>query len=69
MFDKVLRRLPGSQILVALANRFVLSAAVIALGHQYGDLGAQFRQFEGTWKIISQLHMHAGTNISYMRLL
>jgi len=48
MFDQILCRLPGSQVLVALADRFVLAAAIVALGHQYGNLGAQFRQFEGT---------------------
>jgi hypothetical protein len=33
MFNQILRRLPGSQILVALAYRFVLAAAVVALSH------------------------------------
>jgi hypothetical protein len=49
MFDQILRRLPGSQILVALADCFVLAAAVVTLCHQDGDLGAQFGQLEGTW--------------------
>jgi hypothetical protein len=49
MFDQILCRFPSSQILVALADRFVLAAAVVTLGHQHGNLGAQFCQFEGTW--------------------
>jgi len=48
MFDQILCRLPGSKILVALADRFVLAAAIVALSHQYGDLRAQLRQLEGT---------------------
>ena len=48
MLDKILRGLPGSQVLVALPYRVVLAATVVAVGHQHRDLSAQFRQLEGT---------------------
>lgn len=46
MFDQILRRFPGSQILVALPYRVVFAATVVAIGHQHGDLCAQFGQLK-----------------------
>jgi hypothetical protein len=46
MLDQILCRLPGSQILVALPYRFILSATVVAISHQHGDLGAQLGQLK-----------------------
>jgi len=40
MLNQILRRLEGAEILVAFSNRFVLPAAVVAVGHQHGYLRA-----------------------------
>jgi hypothetical protein len=64
--NQVLCRLERAQILVALPNRIVLSATIIAVSHQHGDLCAQLRQLERTCKPcqwcqcqILRLHIHA----------
>lgn len=47
MLDQILCRLECPQVLVALPDRLVLAAAaIVAIGHQDGDLSAQLRQFE-----------------------
>ena len=49
MSDEVARRLPRPQVLVALADRVVFRAAVVAIGHENRDLGAQLRQLKRAW--------------------
>lgn len=48
MLNQVLCSLERPQVLVALPNSFVLPATIAAIGHQDGNLRAQFRQLEWT---------------------
>jgi hypothetical protein len=48
VLDQVLCCLECPEILIALANSFVLPAAIVAISHQDGYLCAQLRQLERT---------------------
>jgi hypothetical protein len=69
MPDEVSRRLPRPQVLVALPYRVVFRAAVVTIGHQDGDLGAQLRQLERTWRASAGVHMVKRTSCTHMQLL
>lgn len=47
MSNKVLRCPEGSEVLIALPDRLVGAAAILAIGHQHRDLRAQLRQLKG----------------------
>lgn len=61
MFDQILCRPERPEILIALPNCLVLAAPVAAIGHQDGNLRAQFRQFERTWTVL------VGRSVSTLR--
>ena len=53
MLDQILGCLPSAQILVAFPNRSVLAAPVVTVGHQNGDLSAEFGQLEWACRAVS----------------
>jgi hypothetical protein len=61
MSDQVLRCFPGPEVLVAFSYRIVLLTAVVAVSHQYRDLGAQLRQLERTCNQISSIRVDTKT--------
>lgn len=47
VLDKILRGSERAEILIALAHGIVLMVLVLVLGHEYGDLSAEFCEFKG----------------------